>query len=100
MSLATKFAAAIAEVIREHPEELCADDVVGLLLAMGASYGRKRIGVEKTLIQLTAQMAVVTDKDMDRVQEAVDRMKCSVAMQESNPDAALMHGVLSKISKR
>lgn len=100
MTLVTKFAAAIAEVIRNHPEELCADDVVGLLLTMGASYGKKRIGVEKTLIQLTAQMAVVTDKDMDKMQAALDRMKCSIAMQESNPDAALIHGVFSKIGKK
>lgn len=89
MTLATKFALAIAEVIRNHPEELCQDDVVSLLLGMGSSYGRSRLGVEKTLILLTAQMMVVTDNDVQKVQDAVDRMKAAVSLQQ----------VLSKIGK-
>tara|TARA_Y100000310_G_C20183984_1_gene579475 strand:- start:72 stop:374 length:303 start_codon:yes stop_codon:yes gene_type:complete len=100
MKLTAELCRAISEVIKNHPEEVCVDDIVSCLLTTACAFSRSQLGVEKTLIQLTIQMAVVTDHDMDRVQVAVDRMKNSVAMQQADSKAAMIHGLLSKIGKQ
>lgn len=87
-------------MIKNHPDEICADDVVGCLLSTACSYSKTTLGVEKTLVQLAAQMAVVADNDMSKVQSAIDTMIHSVAMHEADPKAALMRAVLSKIGKK
>ena len=99
MELAAKFCHAISEVIKSHRVEICTDDVVGALLTVACAHSKSVLGIEKTLIHLTTQMAILTNKDVDVIQAAIDRMKNSVALQQANPKAAIIHGVLKKIGK-
>ena len=71
-SITVKFCKAIADIVKNHEDELSYDDIAGNLLTTAAAFSKTCLGDKRSSIQLAIQMAIILDGDHKAMKEAVD----------------------------
>lgn len=96
MTLTAALSRCMSETIAQY-QGVNHDEIFSCLLATITEYARQNIGVEKTMIMLAVKMAIVSDHNVDKIQQVVDVVKKTSAMFKAAPESLLGFGMFTEV---